>query len=188
MLPSLKSYEELRAAFRWNLPKTYNIAQDACDNWANTEPERTALLHVLSGGAVEEWSYGQLKGDSNRLANALRALGVAVQDRVALLLPQAPETAISHLAVYKLGAIAVPLAALFGPEALRYRLVNAGAKVVITNQAGLEKLCRIRDDLPFLEHIICVDGEGIGALSFPKLLEQGSDQFEVVRTCLMILP
>ncbi|SDR28430.1 AMP-binding protein [Pseudovibrio sp. Tun.PSC04-5.I4] len=182
MLPSLNSYEELRTAFRWNLPETYNIALDACDNWAMIEPERTALLHVLPSGTVEEWSYSQLKSGSNRLANALRALGIAVRNRVALLLPQAPETAISHLAVYKLGAIAVPLAALFGPEALRYRLTNAGAKVVITNQAGLEKLCCIRDDLPFLEHIICVDGEGADALSYQKLLQQGSDQFEPVRT------
>ncbi|EEA93963.1 AMP-binding protein [Pseudovibrio sp. JE062] len=178
MLPPLTSYEELRAAFRWNVPTHYNIAQDACDRWADVEPDRTALLHVLPSGDVEKWSYGRLKRNSCQLANALESLGVASQDRVALLLPQAPETAVSHLAIYRLGAIAVPLAALFGPEALRYRLENAGAKVVITNQAGLEKLSALREQLPFLEHVLCVDGAGDGALEFWSLLERGSDQFE----------
>ncbi|MFS8183411.1 AMP-binding protein [Pseudovibrio denitrificans] len=178
MLPPLTSYEELRAEFRWNVPARYNIAQDACDRWAAVEPDRAALLHVLPSGDVEEWSYGRLKRNSCQLANALKSLGVASQDRVALLLPQAPETAVSHLAIYRLGAIAVPLAALFGPEALRYRLENAGAKVVITNQAGLEKLSALREQLPFLEHVLCVDGAGDGALEFWSLLERGSEQFE----------
>ncbi|KZL16949.1 AMP-binding protein [Pseudovibrio sp. Ad26] len=182
MLPPLTSYEELRAEFRWNIPTRYNISHDACDRWADVEPKRTALLHVLSSGGVEAWSYGQLKGNSCQLANSLQYLGVAPRDRVALLLPQAPETAISHLAIYRLGAVAVPLAALFGPDALRYRLENAGAKVVITNQAGLEKLSALREQLPLLEHVICVDGAGDRAVGFWNLLEQGSDSFESYAT------
>ena len=57
-------------------------------------------------------------------------------DRVALLLPQSFETAIAHVAIYKLGAIAVPLALLFGVEALEYRLHTAGVKAIVTNDAG----------------------------------------------------
>ncbi|KZL17303.1 Acetyl-coenzyme A synthetase [Pseudovibrio axinellae] len=181
MLSPLKSYEELRSEFRWDMPERYNIAYDACDRWANVEPERLALLHVLPSGSVEEWRYGQLKRSSSQLANALYALGVVPRDRVALLLPQAPETAISHLAIYRLGGIAVPLAALFGPEALRYRLENAEANVVVTNRSGLEKLSALREQLPFLEHIVCVDGDGQahGDLDFWSLLQKGADRFEI---------
>ncbi|GHB28443.1 acetyl-CoA synthetase [Pseudovibrio japonicus] len=182
MLPPVTTYEDLRAQFRWTIPASYNIASDACDRWADVEPMRTALLHVLDCGDVEAWSYGQLKAHSCQLANALQSLGVAPRDRVALLLPQAPETAISHFAIYRLGAIAVPLAALFGPEALQYRLENAGAKVVITNEAGLEKLHALREHLPFLEHVICVDGAREGAIGFHSLLERSSDSFDSCAT------
>src|SRR5262249_33712530 len=77
---------------------------------------------------------------SNRLANALVAHGVGRGDRVAILLPQAPEVAAIHVAIYKLGAIALPLASLFGVDALSYRLQNAGVKALVCNAAGLAKL------------------------------------------------
>lgn len=182
MLPTATTWDEMRAAFRWSLPPTYNIAVDACDRWADAEPERAALLHVLPDGQVDTWSYAALRTYSNRYANALSALGVQARDRVALLLPQMPETAVSHLALYKMGAIAVPLAALFGPEALSYRLSNAGAKVLVTNREGLQKLAAVRDRLPELEHVLCVDGADDGALSFPALLSRASDQFTPVAT------
>ena len=86
--------------------------------------------------------YGWLRETSNRLANTLAAHGVARGDRVAMLLPQTPEAAAGHIAIYKLGAVAVPLAILFGVDALSYRLQNAGVKAVITNAQGLAKLDR----------------------------------------------
>ena len=67
-----------------------------------------------------------------------------------MLLPQTPEAAAGHIAIYKLGAIALPLAILFGVDALSYRLQNAGVKAVITNAQGLAKLEQIRGDLPNL--------------------------------------
>ena len=63
---------------------------------------------------------------ANRLSNALRGLGVGSGDRVAIVLPQRPETAISYMAIFQMGAIAVPLSHLFGPDALEYRLRDAG--------------------------------------------------------------
>ncbi|MEX0589709.1 MAG: AMP-binding protein, partial [Xanthobacteraceae bacterium] len=126
MLPDIRDYQKLRAAFRWHIPARYNIGVDACDKWAAREPERTALL-VHGARGPEPVTYGRLREQSNRLANALKAHGIARGDRVAIILPQTPETAIAHLAIYKLGAIAVPLAALFGIDALSYRLENSGA-------------------------------------------------------------
>ncbi len=72
-------------------------------------------------------------------------------DRVAILLPQTPEVAATHIAIYKLGAVALPLAMLFGVDALAYRLQNSGAKALITNAQGLAKLAEIRDELPDLQ-------------------------------------
>ena len=69
-------------------------------------------------GNVDQITFHWLKGNSNRLANVLRAHGIRRGDRVAILLPQAPEVAAAHVAIYKLGAVALPLALLFGTEAI----------------------------------------------------------------------
>ena len=96
----------------------------------------------MSGRTAREdtITYGWLRETSNRLANVLRAHGIARGDRVAILLPQAPEVAAAHIAIYKLGAVALPIAILFGPDALSYRLQNSGAKALLTNAQGLAKL------------------------------------------------
>ena len=94
----------------------------------------------------------------NRLANVLAARGIGRGDRVAILLPQSPAVAASHIAIYKLGAIALPLAMLFGVEAISYRLEDSGARALITNAQGLAKLAAIRDALPALELVLSIDG------------------------------
>ena len=94
-------------------PSHYNIGIDVCDKWAARTPDREALVHLRADGDVERYSFGDLSRLSNRLANALAAQGIGKGARVGILLPQAPETAVAHIAVYKLGAIAVPLFVLF---------------------------------------------------------------------------
>ncbi|PLX38556.1 MAG: AMP-dependent synthetase [Hyphomicrobiales bacterium] len=182
MLPTAESYDALVKAFRWQVPEKYNIAVSACDSWAAREPDRTAILFHRDDGSTETVTYGRLARDSNKLANALRAYGVERGNRVGLLLPQHPATAISHLAVYKLAAVAVPLAALFGVEALQYRLENSGARVLITNAAGAEKVAQIRDQLPGLSLVVSIDGPGPGAVSFHELLAEAYDAFYVEET------
>jgi len=182
MLPEIRDYERLRAAFRWQIPARYNIGVDACDKWAAREPDKTALIVRRLEGGFETVTYGRLREQSNRLANALRALGIARGDRVAITLPQSTETAIAHLAIYKLGGIALPLASLFGVEALSYRLGNAGARAAITNAAGLAKLTQIRDDVPELKHVLSVDGAADGALDLAETLAKASDSFTPVDT------
>jgi acetyl-CoA synthetase len=113
MLPRAETYAALAGDFRWEVPDRYNIGVDVCDRWAAREPDRIALTFVGPDNAARDYSYGELRSWSNRLANLLRALGVARGDRVAVLLPQAPETAVGHIAAYKLGAIVVPLFTLF---------------------------------------------------------------------------
>ncbi|HEY2135509.1 MAG TPA: AMP-binding protein [Xanthobacteraceae bacterium] len=182
LLSATRDYDTLVRQFRWEMPATYNIGVEVCDRWAAVAPAKLALVHVLPDGRRDDITYGWLRETSNRLANALAAHGVARRDRIAILLPQAPEVAAIHVATYKLGAIALPLAAVFGVDALRYRLADAGAKVLITNAAGLARLADIRADLPGLALVLSVDGDGDGALGFADTLARASGDFTPVAT------
>src|SRR5438045_4405988 len=166
MIPPIRDYPALYRQFRWQVPATYNIGVDVCDLWAAVDPRRLAILHVLADGTTQEITFGWLRETSNRLANVLRAHGVKRGDRVAILLPQAPEVAATHVAVYKLGAVALPLAVLFRADALTYRLQNSGARAVVTNQQGAAKLAALRDNAPDLKVVLSIDGRADGAEDF----------------------
>lgn len=182
MLPFIKDYDRLYREFRWEIPARYNIGVDVCDRWARTDPDRAAIIHVHSGGGTEAISFRALMQRSNRLANALRAHGVGRGERVAILLPQSPEAVIAHVAIYKLGAIALPLALLFGTEALAYRLENSGAKVLVTNGTGVQKLASLGNTPPDLKLVISTDGDADGAIGFASLLQAASDAFTAEAT------
>jgi acetyl-CoA synthetase len=177
-----RDYDALYRQFRWELPATYNIGVEVCDRWAAVEPDRLAIIHARPDGSSEHLTYGWLREISNRLANALRAHGVARGDRVAILLPQGPEVAAIHVAIYKLGAIALPLASVFGVDALAYRLQNAGVKALVCSTAGLAKLAAISAELPELSLIVSVDGAADGALGFADLVARASSDFTPVAT------
>ena len=182
MLPDIRDYDALRAAFRWLIPERYNIGVDCCDRWAEVEPGRIAIIEAFADGRVGTFSYGALRDKSNRLANALRARGVRRGDRVAILLPQAHEVAVAHLAIYKLGAIALPLAALFGADALDYRLQNAAVTALITNAAGVARVSPLRDHLIHLRLVVSTQGAAPGVEDFDALLAGASAEFTPVDT------
>jgi acetyl-CoA synthetase len=185
MLPQSRSYHELVRAFRWQLPAQFNIGVEVCDRFAERDPNKLAMVAVEASGRVQDISYGWLRETSNRLANVLAAHGVGRRDRVAILLPQAPEVAAIHIAVYKLGGIALPLATLFGTDALSYRLQNSGAKALVTNAQGLGKIAEIgraAAELANLQLILSLDGAGEGALGFHQTLERASSEFAPVAT------
>ena len=165
------TWEEVRAAFRWRLPPRYNIAEHVCERHvASTRP--ALICPDTVGGDPREWSFRELSRLSNRLANALAAAGVGRGDRVAVLLGQGVETGLAHLAAYKLGAVALPLFTLFGAEALEHRLLDSGAKALITDTEGRDKTAAL--DLPELSLTVAED--------FWDLLERGSDRFETAAT------
>jgi acetyl-CoA synthetase len=182
MLPDIRDYDALYRQFRWRIPANYNIGVDVCDRWAAVDPDRLAILHVRADGHTEDVSFGWLRETSNRLANTLRAHGIARGDRVAVLLPQAPEVVASHVAVYKAGGVVLPIAILFGPDALSYRLQNSGARALITNAQGLAKLAEVRAEVPELTLVLSVDGPGEGALGFHETLSRASRDFSAVAT------
>jgi acetyl-CoA synthetase len=182
MLNRGESYEETYESFQWSIPDHYNIAVDICDKWAD-RPDRAALIYEDAAGAVRTFSFQELKRFSDKLANALKAHGISRGNRVGILLGQCPETAVSHLAVYKLGGIAIPLFTLFGTDALEYRLSNSAASALITDEANLAKILDIRDRLPNLKLIVVTSGDTGGvAHDFRDLVERGSDNFEAEAT------
>ena len=182
MLRRAGTYDEVYRPFRWKVPRHYNIGMDVCDKWA-AERYRLALIYEDETGREEKYTFWDLKRLSDRFANALRAHGVQRGDRVGILLPQCPETAISHIAVYKLGAIAIPLFTLFGPDALEYRLGNSEARAVITDGANVQKIQEIKERLPDLRLLIVTKGEREeGEIDFWEVLEKGASHFEPVRT------
>jgi acetyl-CoA synthetase len=176
MLVPAPDYESLVAGFRWRIPERYNIGVDVCDRWAAREPDRVAVIEAFPDGRVATLTYGEMRAQSNRLANALRQRGVQRGDRVAVLLPQGFAVPIAHVAVYKLGAIAVPLAALFGIDAIAYRLGDAGVKALITNAGGVAKLAQI-DDIPGFTTVISIDGADGRAEGWDRVLEGQSTDF-----------
>jgi acetyl-CoA synthetase len=182
MLPAIRDYDELCRAFRWQVPVRYNIGTDVCDRWAAADPRRLAILHLHADGHADEISFGWLKDTSDRLANVLAAHGIARGDRVAVLLPQMPEVAAAHIAVYKAGAVALPLAVLFGVDALAYRLQNSGAKALVTNAQGAAKVAELRGQLPGLGLVLSVDGAADGALGFHDMIARAASGFAAVET------
>src|SRR5918999_3208240 len=150
-------YDELYQGFRWQVPEHYNIAHACCGQWA-ADRARFALYWEDESGAQAAYSFWDIQVAANRLSNALAALGVKRGDRVALILPQRPETAIAYVAIFQMGAIALPLSHLFGPDALEYRLSHAEASVAIVEPTTLANLVSIRERLPTLRHVIGVGG------------------------------
>ena len=181
-LPELGSYEAIYREFSWQIPSNFNIGCAVSDDWAAHHPDRVCLEHFSPNGNHLSMTYGELSARSAAFANALVSRGIVRGDRVALLLPQSFETVIAHVAIYKLGAIAVPLALLFGVEALEYRLAAAGARAIVTNDFGLERLDEIRPRLPVLEHVISTGAASSEVHSFADLVEAHPPAFEVADT------
>ncbi len=153
LIAQIGDWDAMRENFRWRVPERFNIAERCCDSWAESDPRRVAIIHVGEDGAVRPWDYGRLRLAADGLAASLHARGVRRGDRVAVLLPQCPEVMIAHFAAYKLGAVVLPLFTLFGEDALRYRLEDSGAKVLITDEANLDKAVALMLDLPSLERV-----------------------------------
>ena len=182
MLPEANSYDELVGKFTWDIPEHFNIGVAVCDRWAERAPDREALVFINEDGDTARYSYADLRRLSNQLANLLVSRGVQPGDRVGVLLPQRLETAVSHIAALKLGAITIPLFTLFGEEALEYRLRDSGARVVVTDADGTAKLAKLRDRLPDLTTVFCVNDEDGSAQDLASNMAGHEDTFQPFKT------
>ena len=173
----------MHAAFRWQVPADFNIAEACGRRWARDTPEAVAITHETEDGRITRITYAALQRDADRLSHALRALGVQRGDRVAIVMPQRPETAVAHLALYQLGAVAMPLAMLFGPEALEYRLQHSDARLAIVDESAVANLLAARPLCPLLETVMAVGAAaGQGDLDWDDALAPHHAPFEPVAT------
>ena len=184
MLPKAATYEDICAQFTWDIPETFNMGVDVCDKNAARTPDEPGLIIVEPGKADVTYTFAHLKALSNQLANLFMAKGLERGERVGILMSQSVEAAISHVAAWKMAAISIPLFTLFGEEALRFRLQNSGARMLVTDMDNLPKIEAIREDLPGLETILVVDldNDGDGMADFWNAMAKASDQFTPVET------
>ncbi len=176
-------HRQMHGEFRWEVPEYFNIAQVCCTRWAGL-PDGADRVAIRVHGAIEsELSYAQLQARADALSQQLASLGVGRGDRVAVLMPQRPETAIAYMAVFQLGAVAVPLTVLFGPDALAYRLQDSGAVVAISDEAAIASLGQARAECPALRTVIGVGGAAAqGDVALCTQLPPGAVAPEPVRT------
>ena len=137
------NWEAMHRGFGWQVPADFNIAHACCARWAERPDaaQRIAIRAHAAGGAT--LSYAQLQREADAMSNLLVGLGVRRGDRVAIVMPQRFETAIAYMAVFQMGAVAMPLSMLFGPEALEYRLQDSEAVVAICDESSIANIAQV---------------------------------------------
>jgi acetyl-CoA synthetase len=168
------AYSRLHQGFRWCVPADFNIASACSTRWARSR--RTAIRWENERGDSGALSYRELETQARRLAAALQRLGVAPGDRVAVVMPQRPEVAAAHMAIYRIGAVAMPLSMLFGPDALEYRLQDSGACLAIADESAITSLLAVRAACPALRCVLAVGAAaGQGDLDWATALAGEGD-------------
>jgi acetyl-CoA synthetase len=162
-----------------------NIAHEAVDRHAaGPGADRVAFRWLRRDGTVVDATYEDLRRQTNRFANALGELGVDPGDRVFTLAGRIPELYVAALGTLKHRSVLSPLFANFGPEPIRERLARGDARVLVTTAVLYRrKVAAIRDQLPALEHVIVVDGNGTDATqAYAPLVEHASDELTIPST------
>ena len=176
--------------FKWFLNATCNITYNCLDRHLDSgRKNKVAFLWLGEDGSERVFTYGRLSQLVNRFANGLKSLGVGKGDRVVIYMPLTPEGAIAMLACARIGAIHSVVYAGFGAGALRQRIIDAQARVLITADAGYRRgkrvdLKGIGDEavagLSFVEHIVVWRREdktlplGPKEVDFDQLIAEGS--------------
>ena len=182
---AVDSYRALHQGFRWQVPERFNIAQVCCGRWARQADagSRVAIRAHGSGSPSRTLTYLALQESANRASGMLRSLGVRRGDRVAIVMPQRFETAIAYMAVFQLGAVAMPLSMLFGPEALEYRLQDSEAVVAICDESSVANLAQVRGQCPALRQLVGVGtADAAIDLDWDAALRLQPKRFEAIDT------
>ena len=197
--PNLANYKEMRKSFSWDEIRKdlgwqdnsgLNMAYESIDRHTYTNLKNKIALHWEGTNAEEEtYTFTDLRNLTNRFANVLGNLGVKKGDRIFIFLERIPELYISVFGILKIGAVVGPLFSAFGPDAVKDRLLDSGANVVITSGKLKKIIDEIRGDLPDLKHIIVVNrhnkevgGSKDGEVSYESEMSKASDEFDIVKT------
>lgn len=153
------AYAQLHQQFGWDVPQYFNMAQVCSARWAldAKAKHRVAVRTYEPNGKGQTHTYAQLQTQADALSHVLKAQGVVQGDRVAIVMPQCFETAVAYIAVLQMGAVAMPLSMLFGPEALVFRLQDSDAKVALCHATALASVLTAQNDSPLLQSVLQVD-------------------------------
>lgn len=178
------TYEEIHRNFRWNIPEHANIAGMTVDRHAALDPRRIALIYEDLDGRVSEYTFARIRDLANQVGNALLGLGLVRGDRLGICLTQRPETAITHVACFKTGILSMPMSTQFGPDAIRHRLADSGARAVVTDLENLPKFEAVLPELPALDYVLVIDGGGESGKvrDYWSLARRGSSSLQTLRT------
>ncbi len=181
--PGGDAYQQLHQGYQWQVPDAFNIASMCSARWAQQTPDAAAVIYENEHGETACFSYADLDLAARRLASALLTLGVKRGDRVAIVMPQRFETAVSHMAVQRIGGIAMPLSALFGADALLFRLQDSGACAVIADESAMPSLLSVREQCPQLVSVIAVGAAaGQGDMDWSAALLEAPSPLEPADT------
>ena len=152
-------YAAMQQSFGWSVPAHFNMAQVCSQRWAAqaNADQRTAIVEHQTGGAHRSYSFAQLQRAADDLSLCLQDMGVQKGDRVAIVLPQRFETAVAYIAVMQMGAVAMPLSLLFGPDALSYRLNDSEAVVALVDGASMDQVLQVKGECIALREVVRLD-------------------------------
>jgi acetyl-CoA synthetase len=196
--PNMRDYTEQSKSFNWGAVESeldfisdgkLNMAYECIDRHLQT-PLKDKLAFIWEGlnGEVEKYTFNELALATNKFANVLKKYGVKKGDRVFVFMERIPELYIALFGILKIGAIMGPLFPAFGPEAVKDRLEDSGAKILVTSPKLKKKVNAIFSELPELERIILVNKKELEIeyedtdVSYEKEMEAASDEFEIEKT------
>jgi acetyl-CoA synthetase len=188
LVPPQDQYAALHRSFRWQVDEYFNIAQVCCRRWAEADGRKGATKNIAirahqTGAATTFYTYSQLQQAADALSHVLVQLGVQRGDRVAIVMPQRFETAVAYMAVFQMGAVAMPLSMLFGPEALEYRLQDSDAVLAICDENSIASVNTIRSSCPALRTVIAAGtAAGQGDVDYEPALAAQQRTFTAVKT------
>lgn len=182
-------YAVLHAGFHWQVDEHFNIAEACCSRWARAERETPGAIKKIAirehgtRAATVFHTYQALQAGADALSHVLAGQGVKRGDRVAIVMPQRLETAVAYMAVFQMGAVAMPLSMLFGPEALEYRLQDSDAVVAICDESSIDSLKSIRGNCPALRTVVAAGtAKGKGDVDYETSLAAHKSAFTAVKT------
>ncbi|PGA82728.1 acetate--CoA ligase [Bacillus toyonensis] len=175
------NWEEVNKNFTWNETGRVNMAYEAIDKHAKSDRKNKVALYYQDGSRKEKYTFKEMKDFSNKAGNVLKNYGdVEKGDRVFIFMPRSPELYFALLGAVKLGAIVGPLFEAFMEGAVRDRLEDSEAKVLITTPELLERIPL--NDLPALKTVFLVGDnveEGGKTVAFNPLFEQASKELHI---------
>jgi acetyl-CoA synthetase len=176
-------YEKTYKAWKWDIPKKYNIGADVVDKHASSKNRnKVALYWENAAGETAKYTFGDLKNLSNKFGNALKKIGFKKGDRFLIRLPNIPAFQISFLGGVKIGAVPIPSSVMFREHEIEYRMNDSSAKAVITTPKFVKEVHAIKKNCKTLEHIIVVGDAQSGELSYDELMKGSSIHLDVEPT------